>query len=287
MSARRDFCAAGAAQNVDHMQGAKRLAGVGYSAKQHARLLAAIDHLGRAQAIIAIAAGFALFVEVRQQRSAATLRGVAIGQQRVEPFMLAHFMRLVSIVVFDELATLAHVGQIEQKQRFGWQAIAPRAAYFLIIGFHAAGQIQMADIANVGLVDAHAERNRGHHYNSGLGHEAVLVRAAHVRFLPGMIGDGVDARAAQKLGNLFGRFARQAINDARILALVFQKPEKLLAPIRLCKRRQPQVRAVKPVQQNFALAAKQALHNIFARGLVRRGREGGDRCVGKALAQRR
>ena len=43
-------------------------------------------------------------------------------------------------------------------------AVASGAAGFLVIGFEAAGHLVVDDEADVGLVDAHAERVGRHHH---------------------------------------------------------------------------------------------------------------------------
>jgi hypothetical protein len=53
--------------------------------------------------------------------------------------------------------------------------------------------------AHVGLVDAHAERDGGHHHDAFLAQEAVLVGLAHRVVQPGVVGQGVEAGLAQRL----------------------------------------------------------------------------------------
>jgi len=69
--------------------------------------------------------------------------------------------------------------------------------------------------AHVGLVDAHAERDRRHHHHPVLVDEAVLVRRARAVFHAGMVGERGDAMSGEPGGGLLRLRPRQAIDDAR------------------------------------------------------------------------
>ena len=68
--------------------------------------------------------------------------------------------------------------------------VAAGPAGLLIIGFQAAGHVVVDDEADVGLVDAHAEGQRGHDDLDASRHEGVLRIAALVGRQAGVI----DAR---------------------------------------------------------------------------------------------
>ena len=52
---------------------------------------------------------------------------------------------------------------------------APGPAEFLVVGFDTGRQIDVADEADIGFVDPHAEGDGGDHHRRRLGHEDVLI----------------------------------------------------------------------------------------------------------------
>ena len=69
--------------------------------------------------------------------------------------------------------------------------------------------------AHIGLVDAHAERDRGDHHDAVLAQEPGLIRRAHGGVEPGVIRQRVDALGAQELGGLLDALAAQRVDDSR------------------------------------------------------------------------
>ena len=67
-------------------------------------------------------------------------------------------------------------------------AVAAGSADFLIIGFHAAGQGGVDDGADVGFVDAHAERDGCNHDFDLAGDELLLHAVAMAGIEAGVVG---------------------------------------------------------------------------------------------------
>jgi hypothetical protein len=59
-----------------------------------------------------------------------------------------------------------HVGQRVEQPRLGRLAVPAGPAGFLVVGFHAGGQVKVGDESNIGFVDTHAKGNGGHHHQS-------------------------------------------------------------------------------------------------------------------------
>jgi hypothetical protein len=66
----------------------------------------------------------------------------------------------------------------------------------------------VGDEAHVGLVDAHAEGDGGHHHDAVLAQEAVLVAAAHVGVQAGVVGQGAHALLVHSQAAVSSTFLR-------------------------------------------------------------------------------
>jgi hypothetical protein len=93
------------------------------------------------------------------------------------------------------------VGAVE-RQRIGGRTIPARAADLLVIGLDRFWQVGLRDPADVGLVHAHAEGDRGHDDQPVLGGEAVLDLAAVVGLHPAVIGAGGMPVIGQRLASV-------------------------------------------------------------------------------------
>ena len=190
--------------------------------------------------------------------------------------MLAPLVLLVLAVLLDEGAAHAQVVIAVEQHGLRRRAVAARAADLLVVSLHAGRQVEMADIADVRLVDAHAEGDGRHHHRLVLAHEAVLAALAQLRILAGMIGDGVEPFLLQESRDLVGELARQAIDDARLALLVGEERQQLLRPMGLVRDAEAQVRPVEAVDDDAAVASEQLLRDVRARRLVGGRGEGGD-----------
>jgi len=94
---------------------------------------------------------------------------LAQGQHRVQFVVFDALVRLICIGVLQHFPQRNHILQTVSHPGVGRQTVAPGPAGFLVIGFNAFGQIQVRDKADIGLVDAHAERD-GRHYHQTLLH---------------------------------------------------------------------------------------------------------------------
>ena len=70
----------------------------------------------------------------------------------------------------------------------------------MIVGLDALRQVHVGDEAHVRLVDAHAEGDGGDHHDAVFTQEAGLVGCPHVAGQAGMVGQGIVAAFAQRLG---------------------------------------------------------------------------------------
>ena len=128
---------------------------------------------------------------------------------------------------------------------------------FLIVGLDTFRQVQMRHEAHVGLVDAHAERDRGDDHDTVLIDEAILIAGANAGVKARVIGQRLHAGLGQCGGGVFDLGARQAIDDAGVagMALVDEGLElrrrvllldDLVSDIRSIETRDKARRAGKP-----------------------------------------
>ena len=110
------------------------------------------------------------------------------------------------------------VGGIEQEDAVGRVPVASGAPDLLNILLQRSGSLVMQDVADVRLVDAHAEGAcRDHDQASRRVHELTLCCVSIGSTHLAVIARDRDARAAERARDLIDRGGRGAIDDARAL----------------------------------------------------------------------
>ena len=133
--------------------------------------------------------------------------------------------------------------------------------------------------ADVGLVDAHAERGGGDDHIEPVLHERLLRCGALGWAQPGVIRDRVDARIAQLRRDLLRALARRDVHDARLLDLA-QALEQGLRLVALPAEgldAEPDVLPVEPAHQEERVAHAEPRHDLLAHGRRGGGGQGEDR----------
>ena len=102
----------------------------------------------------------------------------------------------------------------------GGQTIPAAPSCFLVVAFDVFGHVEVSHKAHVGLVNAHAKGNRGHHYHTVFAQKPVLPLLAHRRVQPGVVGQRLDARIGQQAGHFIDPFARLAVHNAGFTRVV-------------------------------------------------------------------
>ena len=169
--------------------------------------------------------------------------------------------------------------------RLGRRPVAPGPADLLVVGLDAARQVGMEDVAHVGLVDPHAEGDRGDDDHARFGHEQVLVRLPVRRTHAGVIGQRADPVRRQQRRRLFGLPARQAVDDAALAVMAGDEVAQLPLPVPLHRHREPDVRAVEPEHELFDRAAEQPVRDVVPGHLVGGRRQRGEGNAGKEVPQ--
>ena len=140
-------------------------------------------------------------------------------------------VREVALGRVDHLALLHDVGQAVREPRRGRQAVAAGTAGLLVVALHRLRQVEVGDEPDVGLVDAHPERDgRDHHDARPRAGTAPGCAARTCRSRPAWYGSAGDAVVDQELRGLLDRVPRQAVDDAGVAGVLgAQQVEQLVA----------------------------------------------------------
>jgi hypothetical protein len=161
-----------------------------------------------------------LLAEIGQQLGTAALNCLAERQHRVEMDGQTAAVDVVAVRSVDQLALLHHVSQPVRQPGGGGQAVPTGPAGLLVIALDGLRQVEVGDETHVGLVDAHAERDRGDHDQAVLPQETSLIRGSGVPVEPGVVRQCVDPIAHQELGDFLHRRAGEAVDDSRVAGVL-------------------------------------------------------------------
>jgi hypothetical protein len=234
----------------------------------------------------AFRASCARFAEVGEQPHAPAIVRFGQRQQRVELAALAALELLGGRALIDHAPLIDHIGQAVGHPGVGWLAVAAGAAGLLVVGLDIFRQIEVRDEAHVGLVDAHAESDRGDHHDALFAQETVLVQAAHVGVESSVVGQRSDAVLGEPAGGFFNFPARLAIHDPCVaLVLVADKAQQLRSRVAFLDHGVADVRPVEAADEDARCAERQAFDDVAARQPVGRCRQGDARHLRIALVQ--
>ncbi len=167
----------------------------------------AVPRLRRQQARVAVAARGPALAEIGKQLRAAAFHRFAQGEHGVQVGGETAAVCTVALGGVDQLALLHDVCEPVGKPGGRGEAVTSGTAGLLVIALDGLGQVEVGDEAHVGLVDAHAERDGGHHDDAVFAQEARLVRGAGTRVEPGVVGQRRDPAGHQEFRGLLHRRA--------------------------------------------------------------------------------
>ena len=216
MAAGADLVGRLAAQDGDQVLGAEALAGAEHGGEGHARRLGGVEGLGAVAAEVAVAARFGEgLAEVGEQRLAAADLGLGEAEERVQPLVVGLLALHRRGALVDLGAAQADVVGAVEGEGVGRRAVAAGAADLLVVALDRLRQVGVGDVADVGLVDAHAEGDGGADDEAVLALEAGLGEAAVVGVEAGVVGERGVALVAERRGQRLGLGAAGAVDDAR------------------------------------------------------------------------
>ena len=185
---------------------------------------------GGGVAVVAVGAivGCVGFAEVVQQRLAATGQLVfCIADNGIQ--VLDGDAFFLALFLVDEIVDLGDVGITIKQEAVCGQTVTPGATDLLIIAFDAFRQIKVDDEAHVGFVDAHPEGDGGDNDLHIVADERFLILLSVYIFQSGVIGSGGISTRDQIRGQFIHLFAREAIDDARLILVTFEHVDGLLS----------------------------------------------------------
>ena len=223
---------------------------------------------------IAIVTGAGGLAEGLQQGLAAAQGRLRIGDEGFQLAQLHPAAHGGHVRVEDLLAAERHVVLAPEGQGVRRQAVAARAADLLIIGLDALGQVRMADIAHVRLVDAHAEGDGRHHDDPVRLQELGLVRVAQGGLEPRVIGNGAMAEGREACGEGFRALARVAIDDAAFAPMGGDEIGDLAGRAGLALHGEAQVGSVEGAHEDAGRGVEEFADDLVAGGRVGGGGDG-------------
>jgi len=155
------------AEDVDQMARAEGLTTLALEAHDRRQQLLRRDEtvprVGRGETGVAVAARLGSLPEVVEEVLPSASDRLAQGQHRVEVLPEPHLVRTVAGRLIDHAALLHDVAEPIGHPHGRRVAVAAGATGLLVVALDGLGQIDVSDEAHVGLVDAHAEGDRGDH----------------------------------------------------------------------------------------------------------------------------
>ena len=166
------------------------------------------------------------------------------------------------------------------------KAVASGAAGLLVVRLQALRQVEVGDEADVRLVDAHPESNRGDHHHALAADEAVLVGLPLPRVHAGVIGQRLHAAPAEPCSGLVHAAARQAVDDAGVAAMLrVEESGELLAGAGLQRDAVLDVRPVEAADEPAGAGQAEPCGDFPPRRLVGGSGQRHPRHARKALLQ--
>ena len=264
-----------ARQHIHQIVALELVADVAQSLQQHLQRGLGVDLWTRIAAVVAVAAVFLriLLAEVVQQRLAAAHRTLGVGhrllQQQFADLLFGDGLALHEL--FEFLNVLVTV----ESQAVAFAAVTAGAARLLIIAFERLGYVVMDHITHVGLVDAHAECDRGDDHVGALHQEMVLIGGARRGVHAGVVGQRLDAVGHEQFGQLLDLLAAQAVDDAALALVLLDEADDVAVHVVLGPDFVIEVRAIERRLEDRRVGHAQILLNVQLH-LGRGGRRQGD-----------
>ncbi len=241
-------------------------------------------HLSRAHVAAPAVPGM-VFVEVSQEQGAAARRGLHVAQDLAQP-VLRPFPFFRGFHPGDVPPDGRNVARSVQQEGVRILPVPCRAAGFLVVAFHAAGQVPVHHPPHVRLVDAHAERDGGHHHRHIVPYECFLPRPPVRIFQARVVGHRGDPAGGKEGSGALHRLSGAAVHDPRLAGAGRHERKDLALAVSLLRPDAVEdLFAVEARPHHEGGAEAQQAHHVLLDLAGGRGGEGGDGHAGELGAQ--
>ena len=181
------------------------------------------------------------------------------------------FRPLALVGIFDltdEVALFGRVAAAEEERAFALQAVATGAAGLLIVAFNVLGHVVVDHVADVGLIDAHAEGDRRADHANLIANEQLLIADPFARGKSGVIRKRRNSRGGKAGGQILGGLAARDVHDAAFGSALRAPGQELLRSVVFFEDAVAKIGPVESGDEALGLAQPQISLDIFARSPV-------------------
>ena len=217
-----------------------------------------------------------MLAEISQDIMAQAVIAFAVADHGVEQAKFDGLLLRVVDGLLDEELLDHDVLAAEEEDTFPRRAVAAGPARFLIVAFDVLGHLVVDDVADVALVDAHAEGIGGDDDLYLVVRKGVLHGPAHVITETGMVMTGFDAAPRQFLIDPVYFLARRRIDDAAVFLMLLDVGQGKVELAVRADDAEIEVRPVEAADKDAFLLQAQEVHHILLDLFRRRRRESPD-----------
>ena len=199
----------------------------------------------------------------------------------------AAFLFLLVLDLSNKECQESGVALLPKQQAIGGQAVAARAARFLVVLLDRFRQRKVNDGADSSLVDAQAKRNGADQHADFIRHPALLVTAASVGVHLAVIGDGGNSLLGQKIDGLLDFADGRRINNHVAVRISSERAQQkvVLGPRVHFLHHVPQIWPVETGDALMRIAQAELVHDVVPHAPRGAGGKRSNGMVGEMLPQ--
>ena len=264
-------------KDVDQVVGLELVADVAQGFEGHLQRRTGIDLRFGIAAVVAVSAVvLAIFLaEIVQQRLAAAHRTLGIGdrllQEQFPDLLFGDGFALHEL--FEFLNILVAV----KGQAVALAAVTSGASCLLVVSFERLRDVVVDHVTHVGLVDAHAEGDRGDNHLDALHEEVVLIGSARRGIHARMVGLGTDSVGDEQFGELLDLLAAQTVDDPALALVLLDEADDVVVDVVLRADLVVKVRAVERRLEDRGIGHAEVLLDVHLHLGCGRSRKGDQR----------
>ncbi len=179
------------------------------------------------------------------------------------------FLRIRDLV--DKVRLFGGIARVEEQQTVARQPITSGATGLLIVAFQIFWQVVVNDVADVGLIDTHAEGDGGAHDLHFIAQEELLVSPAFLAAEASVVGACGKTTARQRFGEAICRGAARAVDDAALMLSGTGKLDDLLKRLILGQNAVGEIGAIEARNKNLRSAKGETRDHVGPHAFRSRG----------------